>query len=217
MNKLLKVLILSISIFFSNVINLLPHSDSEIVPIEYYTEPVEILDIAKKLNVNIRELYKIKEFPIYSPILPSEINRISSEYGYRIHPIFKIKTFHEGVDYSAKLGTSVRATANGIVVAAKRSRGYGNQILIKHNNSYSTRYAHLNDIYVSPGDTVIVGDTIGTVGNTGLSTGPHLHYEIRINNNTINPLDMYPYKIQEENYMSYFNIVNNTINYSDNV
>lgn len=217
MNKLLRVLLISVGLFMGNVVNLLPHSDDSIVPIEYYTEPVEILDLAKQLNIKVTELYKIKDFPIYSPISPHEINRISSEYGYRVHPIFKVKCFHSGVDYSAELNTPVRATANGIVKTAKRTRGYGKQILINHSNGYSTRYAHLNDIYVNPGDTICVGDTIGCVGNTGFSTGPHLHYEIRINENTINPLDMYPYKIQEENYMSYFDIVNTSINYSDNV
>lgn len=217
MVKFLRVLLISLIFSISNISVINSYSDEVPIAKEYYTEPIEILHLAKSLNINISQLYKIKKYPIQSPINPKDINRISSFYGERIHPIFKIKGFHKGIDYSANKGTIVKTTAPGIVKQAKYTTGYGKQILIEHEYGYSTRYAHLNDIYVKQGDSLKGGEIIGSVGSTGFSTGPHLHYEIRINNKTINPLDMYPQKVTEKNYMSYFNVINKTINYSDNV
>lgn len=217
MRKFLKVLILSLGLFSVSTLKTLPYSAEEMIPKAYYTEPEEIITLAKSLNINIKELNKIKEIPIISPLSPNKIKRISSEFGMRKHPIFRTEFFHEGIDYSANKGEPVRSTANGVVIYTNNRGNYGNQVLIEHENNYSTRYAHLSKIYVNTGDIVNVGDTIGLVGSTGLSTGPHLHYEIRINNIPINPLDMYPYHINETNYMSYFDIVNKTIAYSYDV
>ncbi len=130
-----------------------------------------------------------ESIPIFSPIEPKQIQRISSDYGWRKHPIFLISLRHHGIDISASLGTPVRSTANGVVVKAQKSRfGYGNEVIIKHVNNYETRYAHLDSFNVKVGQTVELGTVIGTVGVTGLTTGPHLHYEILKNKKDIDPL-----------------------------
>lgn len=130
--------------------------------------------------------------PVISPIEPSSIDRISDLYGPRQHhPILHIPTFHHGIDISANIGTDVRSTAVGVVKEVNFSKGYGTNILIKHSNNYVTRYAHLKTVRVAVGDTVKIGQIIGNVGSSGMSTGPHLHYEILRDGNTINPLSLY--------------------------
>ncbi len=127
--------------------------------------------------------------PVLSPIKIRNVRYISSDYGYRLHPILLKMGMHRGIDFSAKQGTTVYSTAEGIVTKIKYSkRGYGNKILITHSNGYSTRYAHLDNIFVKEGQRVYTQSYIGTVGNTGLSTGNHLHYEILHNNRSIDPM-----------------------------
>jgi murein DD-endopeptidase MepM/ murein hydrolase activator NlpD len=215
MKKFLKVILIATALLITNFSNILPNNSKSIISKNIYTEPVEVLNLAKSLNISFSELKEMNSFPICSPINPKEIVRISSFYGEREHPIFKIKSFHKGIDYSALEGTLVMATANGTVKDVKRTSGYGNLIKIEHKNNYSTKYAHLCEMYVKPGDVVKVGDIIGTVGSTGISTGNHLHYEISLKNKQINPLHIYPEEVNEQNYISYFKNVNHTINYSE--
>jgi len=115
--------------------------------------------------------------------------RVSSGYGYRIHPITGRKKFHRGIDFAAKKGTSIKAAASGVIYKEAMSRGYGRFIIIKHNNKFSTLYAHMHNFNsnVKIGRYVKKGEIIGYVGNTGLSTAPHLHYEVRQYNVPINP------------------------------
>ena len=120
--------------------------------------------------------------------------RISSPYGYRIHPTIKARQFHRGIDIAgspdkAIMGTGVLASDNGTVVIATEKGSYGKYIKIDHENGYVTLYAHLSAISVKQGQKVAKGATIGKVGSTGRSTGPHLHYEIMKNGATVNPLD----------------------------
>ncbi|MCD6113508.1 MAG: M23 family metallopeptidase [Bacteroidales bacterium] len=127
--------------------------------------------------------------PAIQPVDNKDLNRISSYYGWRIHPIFKRRMFHEGLDYSARKGTNVYASGDGKVIMAKRTRfGYGNKIVIDHGYGYKTAYAHLDKIKVRKGQKVKRGQVIGTVGTSGLSTGPHLHYEVIKNNKRVNPI-----------------------------
>jgi len=127
--------------------------------------------------------------PVISPINVRDIKNITSDYGYRTHPIFRTWSKHDGVDFSAKIGTKVLSTASGVVTKVKHSkRGYGNEVIVSHGEGYSTRYAHLDSIYVNEGDRIVVRTGIGTVGSTGLSTGPHLHYEVLKANVPIDPL-----------------------------
>ena len=114
---------------------------------------------------------------------------ISSYYGYRIHPIFNIKKFHSGIDIPAPSGTSIKASASGIVIYSGWQGGYGNTVMISHGNDLVTLYAHNSSLKVKVGDYVDAGQTIASCGSTGYSTGPHLHYEVRKNGNTVNPLD----------------------------
>ena len=107
----------------------------------------------------------------------------------RKHPIYKTRLFHKGIDFVAPAGTEIHATADGVIERiTKSSHGYGNQIIIKHGYNYTTRYAHLSDIQVEVGQEIKVGQVIGTLGSSGLATGPHLHYEIINNNNSIDPM-----------------------------
>ena len=120
---------------------------------------------------------------------PLQFRRISSRFGGRVHPILGTYRQHEGVDYSASYGTPVRATADGIVTHAGREGGYGNLIEVRHANGIRTRYGHLSGFArgLHIGARVTQGQTLGFVGSTGLSTGPHLHYEFVINGRRTNP------------------------------
>lgn len=116
-------------------------------------------------------------------------SRVTSNYGYRIHPIYKTRRFHEGIDLAAPVGRSVHAYSSGTVTFAGRTGGLGLAVYINHGNGLETRYGHLSKINVKKGQKVSTGDKIGAVGNTGLSTGPHLHFEVRKNGKPQNPWD----------------------------
>jgi murein DD-endopeptidase MepM/ murein hydrolase activator NlpD len=120
---------------------------------------------------------------------PLRFSHISSRFGNRFHPILKRWRNHEGTDYAAAFGTPVRATADGIVTEAGRAGGYGNLIEIRHANGIRTRYGHLSKFAkgLHVGERVQQEETIGYVGSTGLSTGPHLHYEFLVNGRPTNP------------------------------
>ncbi len=120
--------------------------------------------------------------------------RITSPYGWRIHPINHRREFHTGLDIGAPLGSPIFAADTGTIVFAGRNGGYGNEIMIKHANHYETLYGHLSQIDVYVGEHVNKGDFIGRVGSTGFSTGPHLHFEIRRYGKTYDPLIFLPHK-----------------------
>lgn len=121
---------------------------------------------------------------------PLEFSRISSGFSRRFHPILKTWRAHQGVDYAAPTGTPIRATANASIDFVGTQRGYGNTVILKHDNKHTTLYAHLSKFHsgLRKGQRIKQGDTIGYVGRTGWATGPHLHYEFRINNQPVNPL-----------------------------
>ncbi len=112
---------------------------------------------------------------------------ITSKYGYRIHPIQGTKKLHAGMDIGAKKGADIKAAASGTVIMAQYYGGYGNCIIIDHGGGMSTLYAHMSAFVAKNGDYVNAGDVIGKVGSTGNSTGPHLHFEVRINGKTTDP------------------------------
>ena len=158
--------------------------------------------IAKQLYIQsksfdeVSELAKTKDkmikcIPSILPISSSKIKRVG-HFGMRRHPIYGIWKLHEGTDFTAKRGVEVHVTGDGVVEEVKTSkRGYGNQILVNHGFGYKTRYAHLLNFLVKKGQKVKRGEVIGQVGNTGLSTGPHLHYEVRKNGRAIDPINFY--------------------------
>jgi murein DD-endopeptidase MepM/ murein hydrolase activator NlpD len=112
----------------------------------------------------------------------------SSGYGYRRHPITRRRTFHKGVDFQAPRGTPVYAAGPGVVSHARRKSSYGKLIIISHGHGLETRYAHLSRIKIKEGEFVQAGTLIGTVGSTGRTTGPHLHFEVRQFDEPVNPL-----------------------------
>jgi murein DD-endopeptidase MepM/ murein hydrolase activator NlpD len=123
--------------------------------------------------------------------IPSH-GRISSGFGMRMHPILRVNRFHNGIDVGAPTGTRLIAAAEGYVRFAGWSSGYGNTVIIDHGNNYSTLYAHNSRNRVSAGQHVTRGQHIADVGSTGMSTGPHLHFEIRISNRAVNPNNYFP-------------------------
>lgn len=119
----------------------------------------------------------------------------------RLHPIHKIPTMHEGVDFAAPRGTPIYATGNGVVNLTKRSfRGYGNQVEIDHGYGFLTKYCHMQDFKVKPGQKVARGQCIGYVGNTGASTAPHLHYMVVKNRKKINPAHYFTNDLDAKQY-----------------
>lgn len=122
---------------------------------------------------------------------PLEFSRVTSGFtNARFHPVLKRWRAHQGIDYGAPVGTRIRSTSDGVVEFVGRQGGYGNMIVIRHHGNYSTAYAHLSRFAAGlrKGSRVSQGDTIGFVGQTGLASGPHLHYEFRVGGNPVNPL-----------------------------
>jgi murein DD-endopeptidase MepM/ murein hydrolase activator NlpD len=115
---------------------------------------------------------------------------MSSGFGMRVHPLFQTNRAHLGVDYAAATGTPAMSVADGVVEFAGAQSGYGNVVIVKHSPSQSTFYAHLSHINVSKGKNIKQGDVVGAVGSTGWATGPHLHFEFRINGVHVDPLTL---------------------------
>jgi murein DD-endopeptidase MepM/ murein hydrolase activator NlpD len=128
------------------------------------------------------------------------LDRVSSGFSMRVHPIYHMNKFHYGMDFVAPTGTAVYATADGVVTMASDYLGYGNYIKIEHGYNYETAYGHLNSIGVRKGQKVVRGQIIGTVGNTGISTGDHLHYEVIYNGKTVNPINYFSDDITADEY-----------------
>jgi murein DD-endopeptidase MepM/ murein hydrolase activator NlpD len=176
--------------------------NSTIIP-ELENEPDSKEDISNRQLIN-KINYAIEEngsvgltwsdnMPLFSPIRIDSTSRISDYFGMRQnHPILHRPKFHFGIDFDSDFGVGVHATASGTVIKVQHKRwGYGNNIIIDHGDGYKTRYAHLATIFVKEGDTVKLDNIIGCVGSTGMSTGPHLHYEVIFNNKPIDPLLFY--------------------------
>ena len=117
-------------------------------------------------------------------------SRITSGFKMRMHPILQTMRAHQGIDYGAPTGTSVRSIGDGTVVFAGSQNGFGNVIFVKHNAKNTTVYAHLSRINVRQGQSVSQGQNIGAVGSTGWATGPHLHFEFRVDGQHCDPLTL---------------------------
>ncbi|ELR70893.1 Peptidase, family M23 [Fulvivirga imtechensis AK7] len=139
--------------------------------------------------------------PAIQPISNKELIRLASGFGNRIHPVYKVKKMHTGIDFSAPIGTPIYATADGTVTKVKvRFSGYGKLVEIDHGFGFKTRYAHMHEFEVEEGQKVKRGQIIGYVGNTGLSTAPHLHYEVIKNNKRINPVHYFFNDLNPDEY-----------------
>ncbi|MFP4042024.1 MAG: M23 family metallopeptidase [Bacteroidales bacterium] len=155
----------------------------------------EIVDLAKNKEDMLASI------PAIMPISNRDLTRTASGFGWRIHPIYKIKKFHQGMDFTAPTGTEIYATGDGVVEKVKNSlRGYGKHVVVNHDFGYKTLYAHLNDFNVRRGQRVKRGDVLGYVGNTGLSTAPHLHYEVQKDDSAVNPIHYYFNDLTPEQY-----------------
>jgi murein DD-endopeptidase MepM/ murein hydrolase activator NlpD len=127
--------------------------------------------------------------PAIQPIANKQLIALASGFGQRIHPVYKVKKMHSGIDFAAEIGTPIYATADGkVVVVDVKFSGYGKMVEVDHGFGYRSRYAHMHDFAVRTGQNVKRGDLIGYVGNTGLSTAPHLHYEVHINGVQVDPV-----------------------------
>jgi len=132
--------------------------------------------------------------------MPLEDATLTSDFGMRTHPVLGGRRNHKGVDLAAPTGTPVYATADGLIGRADWFSSYGNYVQIEHGAELETRYGHLSRIAVSAGDRVHKGDLIGYVGSTGRSTGPHLHYEVRVAGDAVNPI---PYMVESEAQLAF--------------
>lgn len=151
------------------------------------------LNFQKRSYDKIQTLVKNKELlflatPAIQPISNKDLRRIASGFGYRIDPIYKTEKFHEGLDFSAPIGTPIYATADGFVIKEEFNAGYGNHIVLEHGYGYKTLYGHMDKFNVKMRQKVKRGEIIGFVGNTGKSVGPHCHYEVIKNNVKVDPV-----------------------------
>jgi len=196
--------------------------------LENFKQPELIISTAKKLDKIKKSLYvqttsfddvevmlknkfkMLASIPAIMPIAIKDFRSISSGFGVRIHPIYKTRKFHDGMDFTGKIGTPIYSTGEGKIESAKSSRGYGKKIVINHGYGYKTIYAHLSRYNVKAGQKIKRGEIIGFLGNTGISTGPHLHYEVRKNNKKLNPINYYFNDISAKQYDKIVEIAQNT-------
>ena len=154
----------------------------------------EILQLAKTQEV------RMENIPAIQPVLNENLKHMASGYGWRIDPVYHVRRFHQGMDFSAPVGSDIFATGNGTIVYAGWRQGYGETVEVDHGFNYSTRYAHCSKILVRVGQKVKRGDVIALVGNTGKSTGPHVHYEVHYHGQPIDPRNFYFYDLSPEDY-----------------
>ena len=175
-----------------NVNNRIQYKDINYALISIDNKPIEYFKFLTDdgyVDYFNREGKNVKKSILKTPL---DGARLSSSFGMRKHPISGFNKMHKGVDFAAPKGTPIYAGGNGVIEYIGRNGGYGNYIRIRHNNNYKTAYAHLSSFKkgISKGTRVNQGDVIGFVGSTGVSTGPHLHYEIIFNNKQINPMKL---------------------------
>ena len=197
--------------------------------LEGYSNSQLVIESAGRLNRIQRQLYlqsksfeeivqmvqnkedMLRAIPAIMPISNKDLTRTASGFGLRMHPIYKIVRFHYGMDFTAPLGTDVYATGDGTVSVVQSSqRGLGKHITIDHGFGYTSTYAHLNDFNVRRGQKVRRGDIIGYVGNTGTSVANHLHYEIKLNENYVDPVNYYFEDLTPDEYDRMIGIASKT-------
>ena len=162
------------------------------------------------MNMALNKEKLISSMPAIMPISNKSLKSTASGWGFRFHPIYKIKQFHYGMDFTASIGTKVYATGDGIVKDVQSiGGGYGNWIMIDHDFGYSTLYAHLSKFNVKIGEHVKRGNVIGLVGNSGTSTGPHVHYEVHKNGAPVNPQYYYFKDLNAQEYEKMVTISSN--------
>ncbi|MDD3196245.1 MAG: M23 family metallopeptidase [Paludibacter sp.] len=173
---------------------------------QFYIQSQSYDDLVKMAKNQEKMLQSI---PAIMPVLNKDLKKTASGYGWRIDPIYRTRRFHEGMDFTAPTGTDIFATGQGKVIYASWRQGYGNTVMIDHGFNYKTLYAHMHMIQVRVGQQVNRGEVIGTVGNTGKSTGPHLHYEVHHRGVHTNPQHYYFLDLSPKEYDEMVQISNN--------
>lgn len=163
----------------------------------------EVLEMAKTQEI------RMENIPAIQPVMNKDLKRVASGYGMRVDPVYHVRKFHQGMDFTAPTGTEVFATGNATVKFSGWKQGYGNTVILDHGFGYETLYAHLFKSLVRKGQKVRRSDIIALVGNTGKSTGPHLHYEVRLNSKPIDPRNYYFYDLSPEEYDQMIQLSNN--------
>lgn len=162
--------------------------------------------IQSKSHDDVIRLAKSKDkmlasIPAIMPVSNKDLRHAPGGFGWRTHPIYKSPEFHPGMDFACPQGTEIYATGDGVVLSADdKSHGYGLRVCIKHEYGYETWYAHMSKFAVKEGQKVKRGQLIGFVGSTGLSTAPHVHYEVHKNGERMNPLNYYYNDLTPEEY-----------------
>ena len=169
----------------------------------------EIVELAKKQEA------RMENIPAIQPVLNKDLKRMASGYGWRVDPVYHVRRFHEGMDFTAPVGTDIFATGNGVVVYSGWRQGYGETVEIDHGFNYMTRYAHCSKRLAKVGQKVKRGDVIALVGNTGKSTGSHLHYEVRYLGQPVDPRNFYFYDLSPEDYDKMVQLSSNMGNMMD--
>ena len=178
--------------------------------IDTYDKLNKVLNKAKIQSSSFEDLEEVAltnqqmlaKKPLIQPISPADKFWLTSSFGTRLDPFTRNRKAHHGIDLAGNYGLEIHATGDGVVTIAdtRQKIGYGKEVVIEHDFGYSSRYAHLQDIYVKEGQEVKRGQVIGTLGSTGRSTGPHLHYEVRLNNKAINPFYFFYEELSPEEY-----------------
>lgn len=163
----------------------------------------EILELTKTKEI------RMENIPSIQPVMNKDLKRVASGYGMRIDPVYHVRRFHQGMDFTAPTGTEIFATGNAKVEFAGWKQGYGNTVILDHGYGYKTLYAHCYKILVRKGQRVRRSDVIALVGNTGKSTGPHLHYEVRLNGRAVDPRNYYFNDLSPEEYDQMIQLSNN--------
>lgn len=155
--------------------------------------------------------------PAIQPVMNKNLKRMASGYGYRIDPIYKTPKFHAGMDFSGEVGTDIFSTGKGVVEFRGWMQGYGNTVIVDHGYGYKTLYGHLNNFAknVKVGTHVSRGEVIAYMGNTGKSTGPHVHYEVRYKDKVVDPRNYYYMDLSPKQYDEMIQIVSNNGNIFD--
>ncbi|MED0738863.1 murein hydrolase activator EnvC family protein [Aneurinibacillus thermoaerophilus] len=177
------------------ILEQLKQEEDDMIGVLHSQEQAALLRI-RQLEEEVKKSNGITELPVAvagSGVLgwPTQNRRITSPFGYRIHPILKYRKFHDGIDIGEPQGNPIFAAADGVVTYAGYMNGYGNTVIIYHQNGLSTLYGHIRygGIFVQNGQKVKRGEKIAEVGSTGRSTGPHLHFTVTANGQDVNPLD----------------------------
>jgi len=179
---------------------------TDVLEKEMYTQAKsydEVLELAKTQEI------RMENIPAIQPVLNKDLKRVASGYGWRIDPVYHTRKFHQGMDFTAPIGTEVYATGNGRISFVGWRQGYGQTVMVDHGFGYETLYAHLYKPLCRVGQRVKRADIIALVGNTGKSTGPHLHYEVHYHGKAVDPRNFYFYDLTPDEYDMMVQLSNN--------